>query len=136
MTRLLRVAVAIALAVSLVAGCGGGGSPSPAGATFPTGKWAGTAGDIPYVMEFRSDGTWTITWRDPDNQEQTNEGTYTADEDTVTFVTDAICDEQGYEDDGTYNWNYANDRLMLTREKDLCPDRIGALDLEAMKPAE
>jgi hypothetical protein len=89
------VTVAIALAVILVGGCGGSASPTEKstgtadGTVFPTGKWAGMAGDIAYVLEFRPDGTWTFRWRGPDNQELTNKGTCTTDKDTFTFVTDA-----------------------------------------------
>jgi hypothetical protein len=127
MRRLLGVTVAMVLAV-MVGGC--------AGDAFPTGKWAGTVSGIAYVLEFRSDGTWTITWRDQDNKEQTNEGTYTTDKDTITFVTDAICDGQGHEDDGTYTWRHANDELLLNRQKDECPDRMATLSGRILTPAK
>ena len=120
MRRLLGVAAALAVGVSLLAGCSGGS------AAFPTGKWTYSA----LVMEYRSDGTWTLT----DAGGTVSTGTYSTDATTITFKTDEYCTAVNAEQ-ATYAWQHANDQLTLTKQTDSCTDRIGVLDGTAWKPA-
>lgn len=125
MRGLLRVTVAVAIAMSLLAACAG------SAAAFPTGKWTATneAGSVG-VMEFRSDGTWTLTG----DGTVISSGTYATDQTTLTFTTDEYCRTVNAEQ-GTYAWAHANDQLTLTKQNDACTDRVRDLDGRIWKPA-
>jgi hypothetical protein len=125
MRVLLRVTIAIAVATSLLAACSGGA------AAFPTGKWTATneAGSVG-VMDFRADGTWTLTG----DGTVVSSGTYATDQTTLTFKTDEYCKTVDAEQ-GTYTWTHANDQLTLDKQADACTDRVRDLDGRIWKPA-
>lgn len=125
MRPLLSVAAAAAVGVSLLAGCSSGS------AAFPTGKWTATneSGSVG-MMEYRTDGTWTLTG----DGTVVSTGTYKTDTSTITFTTDEYCKTQNAEQ-GTYAWAHANEQLTLTKQTDSCADRIRDLDGRVWKPA-
>lgn len=102
-------------------------APSPTGTVLPTGKWTAQQ-DALWVLELRPDGTWTATaGASLDSQGEISSGTYSTDNDMLTFLTDTLCTEQNAEQ-GTYSWTHANDQLTLTVQSDTCMARVGAID--------
>jgi hypothetical protein len=100
---------------------------------FPTGKWTATndAGEVA-VMEYASDGTWSLTlarW-------PITSGIYSTDGDTLRFVTDTWCKEQGSPQHGTYTWTIDNDQLTLKKQTDECGARTGVGIDRAWKPVK
>ena len=115
MRHLAGVVAVLALGVVLVAGCGIGGSPSPSPSPqsgwFRIGAWTATG-----VLEFRLDNTWTYTF----GGQEMSSGTYDLLEETLTFLTDATCKQQGAEQ-GTCSWSISADRqLVLKKVNDPC----------------
>ena len=97
------------------------------GTAFPTGMWTAQQSAL-WVLEFRSDGTWTTTaGASLDSQDTISSGTYSTDKDTLTFLSDTYCIGQNAEQ-GTYSWTNANDQLTLTVQSDTCMDRVAAID--------
>ncbi len=127
MRRLLGVVAIIVSGVILLAGCGAGS------VAFPAGKWTATnaSGDTA-VMEYKSDGTWSLTAAG--STDAVSAGSYATDGATFTFKTDTYCKAQNAEQ-GTYSWTHADDQLTLKKQSDSCADRVGVMDGTVWKPA-
>jgi hypothetical protein len=98
---------------------------------FPTGRWLLGNGDIPAVMEFRPDGTFTYTLS---GQEMTA-GTYATDSRTYTIKTDRFCKSVEGVEQATYAWTHVGDQLTLTKQSDSCVSRAGMLDGVVLRAA-
>ncbi len=102
--------------VLTMAGC------KPSGPKFPTGDYIDTEG---FFTSFHVDGRMWV--RNLNNGEiRTTYGKYSVDGDTITFATNALC-QQG---EGVYKWTLDGDRLLFELIEDKCDSRIRALSLE------
>jgi hypothetical protein len=99
---------------------------------FPTGKWTATndAGEVA-VMEYGSDEEWSLTAAGS----VITSGTYSTGGDTLEFLTDTLCKEQGAEQ-GTYTWTLDNDQLTFKKQTDECGARSGVMTDQAWTPVK
>ena len=111
--------IALSVLVFLVAGCG-------SGSDFPVGSYEMEHNGTQWLMQFNDDGTWVGIY---DGQVDAPEaaGTYTTDDDELTFETDDGCRAETGK--ATYTWIAEGDDLtFVVVGSDLCGGRLSLLD--------
>jgi hypothetical protein len=93
------------------------------------------------VLDYRSDGTWTLSFGPIEGKSQLTEGTsglYSSTSETITFETDAYCKaERPHVEQGTYSWALDEAGSMtLSVRYDPCPDRVQLVDGVPYSPAD
>lgn len=121
-TALLSLAV-----LSLVGACSSDSDSSDN--TFPIGKYIPVTAepDTLNVMEFKSDGTYTVAAIDS--------GTYTTSGDVLTFETSTYCKKISPDaEKASYTWTWDGTTLEFTlKGTDKCTDRVATLAVDGKK---
>lgn len=66
--------------------------------------------DQPWVIDLRSDGSWTGTY----GGVLLTSGTYKLEGGQITWLTDSHCEGSGHPGEATYRWRFHNDKLTFT----------------------
>ena len=129
----MLVAIAIGLMLTVI-GCSANQSAATT-TVFPVGTFKASSGYGDFLLEFKDDGTFTITGnacgcnpsQDVNATPQKSSGTYTVSQNQV-IVKGSYC-ASGDNATGTYTWRFDGTMLTLSSSDDKCNDRWRVLNL-------
>ena len=121
-SKVLRVAIFALASLGMFAACSDDGNTNE----FPVGVYHHPGStDASGTIEFTSDGTFVLA----DGDEIVTEGTYSIDDDQLTWDTDSYCRNISADaESATYSWTQDGDLLTMTVEgEDLCIGRVDTI---------